>query len=207
MSAEYKFLENLLLNSKEYEWKPIQNFEDYFINSAGMVCSIKKKGRHFAYYLSLIKPKTGQKYYYVDLYKNGVYKRKYIHHLVLEHFVSNRPNDQEALHGSLGKHNNTVKNLRWGTKKENMADKLLSGTDNRGSKHGNSKLKEPNIVSIRELSKSGFNNTEIAKNFNVSQSAISRIVRNKSWFYNNEPMAQGDQNANSTSDTEVRDKF
>lgn len=66
--------------------------------------------------------------------------------------------------------------LRIGTHKDNAKDKVIDGTDNRGSKHPQSKLTEEQVISIKTSTKRGF---ELALEFNISQSAISMIRSGK----------------------------
>lgn len=53
--------------------------------------------------------------------------------------------------------------------------------DNRGSKHGASKLTELNVIKIRQLIKQGVLHMQIAKQFNVSQGLISLIRTRRAW--------------------------
>lgn len=75
----------------------------------------------------------------------------------------------------------TPGHLRWATTKENMADRVLHGTANRGSKHGLSKLSEGDIADIRQRLLAGESQASIAKLFPISQTAVSRINRGETW--------------------------
>ena len=70
--------------------------------------------------------------------------------------------------------------LFLGTQKENIKDRQAKGRTARqlGEKHGMVKLKEKDIVLIRESKKSG---AEMAKLFMVSQATISLIKTRKRW--------------------------
>lgn len=50
-----------------------------------------------------------------------------VHTLVLTAFVGPRPEGREALHGDNGVHDNSLDNLRWGTRSENILDDIRRG--------------------------------------------------------------------------------
>ena len=70
------------------------------------------------------------------------------------------------------------RHLRWATPAENMADRVLDGTDNRGSRQGASKLIESDVVAIRSDERT---HREIADDYGISASSISTIKARKSW--------------------------
>lgn len=71
--------------------------------------------------------------------------------------------------------------LRWVTPKENAADRDDHGTTPKGKIHGNSKLSESDIRSIR--SSVGVSQTELAQRFGVHQGTISDILLKKAWAH------------------------
>jgi hypothetical protein len=106
----------------------------------------------------------------------------YVHRLILEAFVGPRPEGMEACHNDGDKTNNHWNNLRWDTHKNNLADRKLHGTDSAGSKHGQSKLTEPEVLQIRALYKAGgIAQKELGKQFGVTPAVISRIINRKNW--------------------------
>lgn len=72
------------------------------------------------------------------------------------------------------------KHLRWATASENEQDKLLSGTSNRGERHGLAKLTEADVVAIRTLVKTA-THAAVAAKFGVSKWTVLDIVRRKRW--------------------------
>lgn len=82
-------------------------------------------------------------------------------------------------HGHLGCV--SPKHLRWATPKENSADREIHGTSNKGERHGISKLKSSDIPLIKKRLYIGEPQTKIARDFGVSQAAISRIKRGATW--------------------------
>ncbi len=64
----------------------------------------------------------------------GVGRMRKVHSLVLEAFAGPRPDSMEALHGNGDAADNRIENLRWGTKSENMLDRVKHGTHHNASK-------------------------------------------------------------------------
>ena len=72
--------------------------------------------------------------------------------------------------------------LRWGTKSENAADRLLDGTANRGIRHGIAKLDDNDVRTIREMAKSQ-SQTFVGSHFGVCQQTVSDIVTRRNWAW------------------------
>ena len=66
-----------------------------------------------------------------------------------------------------------------GTHKDNIEDRDLKGRGARGEKLG--KLKEQDILEIRNFREKGFSQQKIADIFKVRQTTISRILLGKTW--------------------------
>lgn len=71
------------------------------------------------------------------------------------------------------------KHLRWASVGENMADRTLHGTDNRGERCGSSKLTEKDVRNIRSIE--GVTQTFIADLYGVNSCTISDIIRRRRW--------------------------
>ena len=74
---------------------------------------------------------------------------------------------------------NCVNHLFLGTPKDNTSDMLKKGREARGERSGTSKLSTGQIVSIRTIT--GKLQREIAKEFGVDQSSISKIRSRLGW--------------------------
>jgi hypothetical protein len=70
--------------------------------------------------------------------------------------------------------------LGWKTHKENIADKLIHGTHNRGERHVNAKLTEVEAREIIAL-KGEMAQKDIANRFGVSRQAIGLIHQGRNW--------------------------
>lgn len=138
-------------------------------------------------YRQLIAHQTATRCYpAVNLCRDGKMKTILVHHLVLEAFVGPRPPGGLGCHKDDNPLNNSVDNLKWGTRQSNSADARRNGGYSPpprtiGSNHPSAKLNEKAILRIRGLDQQGFDLRQIGKIFGVSKSTISRIVRGESW--------------------------
>ncbi len=79
-------------------------------------------------------------YLQVSLWEDGKGRTWFVHHIVTITFHGPRPSlRHHAAHRDGNKINNAANNLRWLTKEENEAEKVLHGRSNRGDRNGMSK--------------------------------------------------------------------
>lgn len=124
------------------------------------------------------------KYLLVTFKVHGESKRFLVHRLVCEVFNGEPPSSKhEVAHYDGNSFNNFHENLRWATRKENIADKKRHGTQLQGEDHPLAKLSEEDVVKIRRMLMSGMKNCEIAEQFNVLPNCISRIKTGKRWKF------------------------
>ena len=102
-------------------WKKIKHYSNYEVSNLGNVRRILKTGRH----KELKAVDNGNGYLRLNLYKNGVQSKHYIHRLVATAFLSNRKSLPEVHHKDHDKSNNTVLNLEWVTSEHNNAQKTI----------------------------------------------------------------------------------
>ena len=99
-------------------WKPIKDYDNYFISSCGNVKSTKQWNGSFE---RILKPGiTPKGYAIVFLSKNGKAKPFYIHRLVAESFIPNPQKLNQINHINEIKTDNHVDNLEWCTNSYNM---------------------------------------------------------------------------------------
>lgn len=165
-------------------WKDVPGYEGrYQVSDLGRVKSLPNQQRKTEAVMKLAVKSNG----YVsvcltDAHKGSRRQRDHwVHSLVLEAFVGFCPSGMECCHGDGNRSNNRLGNLRWGTKKSNAEDKRKHGTMAIGSRNGQSKLSEQNVVRIRELIAAGDTQASIARAFNVSPGLISQIATNRAW--------------------------
>ena len=166
------------------EYKQIKDFPKYYITNFGRVYSTKTNR-----FIKSINPKTG--YLTVTLSEGRRSKTTYIHHLVMAHFGSEKPDDEHEIdHFDKNKQNNRIDNLRWVTHQENVENK----NEYRKDRKRRLTKKEMDIFnrfyiyhrdSLKDLS-----NEKIAKKFEeVYQVSINPVTvrSNKDkWYIDNE---------------------
>ena len=75
--------------------------------------------------------------------------------------------------------------LFLGTEADNHRDKAEKGRSAQGMKNGSSKLTDEQVIKIREIYPSIKSSSKIASLYNVSKSAIKRIVNGTGWKHLN----------------------
>lgn len=150
--------------------------EMYLVSSDG--CVFSRQEWRGSKYRELRQETNPQGYKLVTLSKPR--KRFFVHVLVLEAFVSARPEGLFTRHLDGDPENNHVSNLAWGSRLDNANDSKRHGTFPVGSRNGNSILTEDQVQEIRILIKQGYKHPEIADMYDVSRSCISSVAT-RSW--------------------------
>lgn len=166
---------------KQNGLRQIPDFPGYFITKDGHVWSAPKRSHTKGKWMkSCNRDKLGHQF--VVLCKNSKCFNKAIHRLVLETFVGPCPEGMECRHLNGNPKDNRLKNLRWGTGKDNGLDKIIHGTTLKGESNGRAKLTEQDVRMIIYMYQTGlFSQREIAAIYNVSQRNILFIVHKKHW--------------------------
>lgn len=156
--------------------KQIPNHPNYTITKDGQVWS-KRYGRWR-------KPSVGRHgHLHVVFHKN---KTQCVHRLVLETHVGPCPEGMECRHIDGNPANNNLRNLKWGTHKENAQDMVKHGTSTLlnkfGEKNFRSKLSDRDRRLIFSVYHDGtYLQQELADHFNIDQTTIHYIVQNSRW--------------------------
>ena len=171
------------------EWRPIPGFLGYEVSNWGRVRSFW--GRGFSTHGSpratptMMKNKKGKHGGYPEVHLRGVkgIKLKKVHNLVLSAFVGPKPENMECCHRDDDPANNFLYNLRWDTRSNNKLDAVRNGKHHcpQGENNPSSKLKDAEIVNIREQANQGKPIISIAEEFGVSKVAIRYIVKRINW--------------------------
>ncbi|MCI5792823.1 MAG: NUMOD4 motif-containing HNH endonuclease [Lachnospiraceae bacterium] len=94
------------------KWKPIKGYEQYLISSEGRVYSTKSN--------KIIKPANNNQGY-LRVVLNPGKKFYFVHRLVAEAFIDSTGKSREMVnHKDFNPHNNSVENLEWVSRAENM---------------------------------------------------------------------------------------
>lgn len=168
------------------EWKIIQEFPVYAISNKGRVKRIVNCAGQEAGKILSQRPHPNPKYskcHYpsVWLSKNRkVFLRK-VHILVLETFLSSRPNGLISNHKDGNKKNNHISNLEWCTPSQNVKHSFAMGLKKNkvGEQSHRAKLRNDEVWLIRRLLAASITQTLIAKMFKVHFTTISAIKLRK----------------------------
>lgn len=118
---------------------------------------------------------------YGAIYVNGSTIGAYRQMCILAHGEPPTP-EYEAAHSCGNAKCVNPNHLRWATKKENQADRLVHGTDCRGEKCATAKLTEADVREIRRLEGS-ITKKKLSDMFGVHPSTIYLIHERKSWSW------------------------
>ncbi len=127
------------------------------------------------------------KYHKVSLSDPVTKKQKFylVHALVLTTFLGPRPMGMQSCHNNGIPSDNRLENLRWGTSKENHADRKNHGTEQaKGEKSVNSILTEKDVLEIRGTYKKYnriFSCKSISEKYGVSSETIRAVVNRVTW--------------------------
>lgn len=167
------------------QWRVVPGFEDYQVSEYGDIrratFTSNRKGKPGDF----IYPQMGNSgYYRIALWKDGKSSRMSIHRIVAFAFLGTPPTiGHEVSHLDGNKNNNHYENLAWVTRKENHSHKKIHGTAQCGDRNNNNKLNEKQVRDI--LSRKNATKADLAREFEVSHTTISRIINHQSWKHIN----------------------
>lgn len=149
-------------------------------------------------------------YTQAQLKSDGKSIRAYVHHVVMEAFVGDRPKGMVVNHKDLNRQNNALANLEYITQKENCAHALSHGSRARGpsmpprplkgkqmgeshwthrmperiaraDRMPHSKMTPETVAMARDRVAGGEKQCVVARDFGISVGQMSRIVRGTRW--------------------------
>jgi hypothetical protein len=147
----------------------------YAISDNGIVISCRQSG--YWKKRKLIKTRLG--YYDVCLEDRKQYR---VHRLVLEAFIGPCPKGMECRHIDGKPTNNRLENLAWGTRKENIQDKLLHKTQPRGENTCNAVLTEFQVLELRKQAITQ-SNRSLARKYNLTSGVVTSAIKGKTWAH------------------------
>ena len=165
-----------------YEVKPVKIAVDpvpyktigtHWENKVGADGTVIRKNRHTRTWKVVETKANKGGFAYVEITFKGKVVRYSVDRLVLEAFVGPAPAaNMVPVHRDGQPGNNCLSNLEWGVKPKR---------DNKGERHGRSKLTDGDIIEMFYLHRSGKKNEEIAKLKGVTPSNVSNILSRKTW--------------------------
>lgn len=174
-------------------WMPVIGYEGiYEVSNTGKVKSLERF-KYCGHHGSLphkVKEKILHTrvdrlgYERVKLSKDSKSNLKYMHRLIATAFIPNPNHYKEINHKDGCKTNNSIENLEWCTRSQNMkhaVEKRLwkprTGEDN-----GSSKLSRSDVIEIRYLHFAGMaTQKDLARIFGVTIATISGVLLRKTW--------------------------
>lgn len=172
----------------EVQYRLIACYPGYRVGTDGSVWSCWRRGGGSSAITDiwrLRKLKTDKRTGYVmaGLKRADGYHWLLVHRLVLEAFVGPCPEGFQSRHFPDGtRSNNSLANLSWGTRAENMQDKRTHGTMANGERVKSSKLTAQQVSEIREqYTEGGLSQTIIAMKYGVTQANVSEVVNMRTW--------------------------
>jgi NUMOD4 motif-containing protein/HNH endonuclease len=175
-------------NKMKEVWNKIPNFSNYLVSNFGRIKSIDHYDNYRGRFHKGKIKKLFKKRHYAEvmLHKEDKIKNYScrVHRLVLEAFVSFCPDGMECCHNNGNGKDNRLENLRWDTKLSNNRDKIKHKTQPMGETHSSSKLKQEQVLKIREeyvpYSKK-YNIYSLSNKYNVDPVTIHNIISFSSW--------------------------
>lgn len=181
-------------------WAGIAGFSAYEVSTTGRVRRCRPGSNMKAG--CILKMRVGSVGYFKVTLTNDAGRRVtcLVHRLVAQAFLPPAPcGSNFVLHADDVKTDNRVKNLRWGTARENSADALLNGclavgdahpcrmkpwTRPRGERHVSRKLSDEDV---RTIMAARGRQRDIAQAFGVNQALVWRIKHGKVWKHITNP--------------------
>ena len=167
------------------EMKRHPDFPNYSVTKDGRVWSGNREGSKGGWLKNTLR-KSG--YLHVHLRKNAKTYNCRVHRLVLETFVGLCPDGMECRHLNGDPADNRLENLCWGTRSENMYDKVRHGTHPKsslgkyGEKHPKSKISDQDRRLMFSVYHDGaYTQQELAEHFGVCQRRVCVIVNDSRW--------------------------
>lgn len=161
---------------------PIPGHPGYYVSDAGRIYSSwtgSGPGSHVGSALRTIRPiaaPDGR----VQVNLRG--KTHRVANLVLTTFMGPRPPGMQACHfPDRDPANNALTNLRWDTPTGNQRDKVAHGTTNDAERNGSARMSRSDVQEVRRRASLGEPHASLAREFNVSRSAIQQAVSRTTW--------------------------
>lgn len=147
------------------EWRNIRGYNgDYKVNSSGEIFSTKT--------MVTLSPYLGKDgYMRAVLYKNKRRTVRYVHRVVAEAFLKKKKGFSEVNHKNGNKADNSVDNLEWTTRSQNIKHAIYSLKRKIG--------RRPQAIRCVETNELFESQMSAAREKNVSQSLISESLHNR----------------------------
>lgn len=162
--------------------KPIPGFDRYLATDSGEIIDSRSRyRRHVGERRIMAAHPDGWGYLKVRISDGERVLHKAVHALVCVAFHGARPPGMEVRHLDGNQLNNRPENLCWGTPTENNRDRIRHGTIPRGESNRRSKFTDEQVRLMRDRWKAGETITDLASEYGVAYSTMSRALRRRTW--------------------------
>ena len=116
--------------------------------------------------------------------QTNIYANHLVHRVVFEAFNGKIAPGLQINHLNGIKTDNRLVNLECVTSQQNNKHAIEFGlSDNKGERHGNSKLTDSNVREIRKLAGCGISQSEIATRFGIGRRTVRKIKTKQAWSH------------------------
>lgn len=177
------------------QWLPIPGYEGlYSASNLGRIRShgrTVKRGNGFLSVPDKIMktPSDGKGYAHFNARKNGRTKTLWVHIVMMEAFVGPRPENNDIRHLDGNPSNNSLENLSYGTRAQNIGDAKKHGTFPVLEKRPGAKLTTQKAI---EIAKSEETADVLAARYGVGTQAITDIRSGRNWVDVTRPFLKKD---------------
>jgi len=116
--------------------------------------------------------RKGIRRYSIKLTKDGAVTQHYVHRLVALAFIG--PSELMVLHGKEGPEVNALRNIRYGTNAENMADMKEFGNPNYTGRP--SHISDEVVQDLRRMREAGYSYKDISNRLGVKLSFVGDVL-------------------------------
>ena len=164
------------------EWRPIPLLDGaYEASDTGLIRRCRASGgTHIGRLLSVRAMPNG--YWVCSPWVANKSRQSLVHRLVASAFLGPCPVGYEVNHKDLDKANNSVANLEYVTRSENLLHRAAAGIG-RGTTNGTNRLSEDSVRSIRERHANGEGYKRLGAAFGVNWGTIRDIVKGRIWAW------------------------
>lgn len=174
--------------AEEEIWKPVPGFEGYEVSDLGRARSVDRivshresAGSTKALRGRILKPQRNRGGFHVNPCVGGKQKQVSVHVLVMRAFCGNPPDPGlDVCHNDGDSSNNKLSNLRYDTRKGNLADRWRHGTMNVGQMNGTNKL---TVDQVREIRMRMDGLKSIARDYGVSSGTVWAVRTRRAWAW------------------------
>jgi len=171
-------------------WKTVhltELYDTYEVSNLGRIRSLKYRNGWGTFDRKeplVLTPSFVNGYKVITFRYSGKKVLQYVHRLVLFAFFGPPPfENYECAHLDGVRSNSRLENLQWVSPLENASHRRIHGTthNQNGELNASAKLKNVDVVEMREMKKNGHHTNNIALRFKINPRTARAIIAKESW--------------------------